>query len=74
MFILESDGSYGLNEIAERMTVNYLMQGYILADIADHFGKTRQSLEILFKRAVKKIVKRNNSDWEECTGARIDDE
>lgn len=63
----------GLSD-AERMTVNYLMQGYILADIADHFGKTRQSLEILFKRAVKKIVKRNNSDWEECTGARIDDE
>lgn len=63
----------GLSD-AEKLTVNYLMRGYALPDIAEHFGKARQSFEILFKRAVKKIVKRNNADWEECTGARIDDD
>lgn len=59
---------------AEKTTIKYMMQGYALTDIAEHFGKTRQSFEILFKRAVKKIVKRNNADWEECTGARLDDD
>lgn len=63
----------GLSD-AERVTVGYMMQGYGLSDIAAHFGKTRQSLEILFKRAVKKIVRQNNKDWEACTGARLDDE
>ncbi len=58
----------------ERDTITYLMKGYSLPDIAYHFGKTRQVFEILFKRAVKKIVKRNNKDWEEFTGGRIDDD
>ena len=58
----------------ERNTVSYLMKGYSLPDIADHFGKTRQLFEIIFKRAVKKIVKRNEMDWEEWTGGRIDDD
>lgn len=52
----------------------YLMKGYSLPDIADHFKKTRQTCEMLFKRAVKKIVKRNEMDWEEHTGARLDDD
>ena len=50
-----------------------MMKGYALADIAEHYGKTRQTFEILFKRAVRKIVKTNNADWEEATGGRIDD-
>lgn len=50
------------------------MKGYGLADIADHYGKTRQIFEILFKRAVKKIVRRNNADWENWSGGRLDDD
>ena len=55
----------------ERLTVSLLMKGYILSDIADHYGKSRQNMEILFKRAIKKIVRRNNEDWEECTGGKL---
>lgn len=62
----------GLSE-QERLTVDLLMKGYVLSDIADHYGKSRQNFEIMLKRAVKKIVKRNNADWEEYTGGRIDD-
>lgn len=62
----------GLTE-NERLIVDYLMKGYLLSDIAEHYGKSRQNFEILLKRAVKKIVKRNNADWEETTGGRIDD-
>lgn len=57
----------------EQQTVDLLMRGYVLADIAEHFHKSRQCFDILMKRAVKKIVKRNNADWEEKTGGRIDD-
>ena len=57
----------------EQLTVNLLMKGYALYDIAEHYGKSRQNFDILFRRAVKKIVKRNNADWEEYTGGRIDD-
>jgi len=58
----------------ERETIKYLMKGYTLPDIAFHFGKAKQTFEVLFKRAVRKIVKRNNADWEEWTGGRIDDD
>lgn len=58
----------------EKKTVEWLMYGYSIKDIADNFGKTRQSYEILFKRAIKKIVAKNNKDWEEWSGGRIDDE
>lgn len=51
-----------------------MMLGYGLADIADHYGKTRQNYEILFRRAVKKIVRRNNADWEAWSGGRFDDD
>ena len=50
------------------------MYGYSIRDIAENFGKSRQLYEILFKRAIKKIVKRNNEEWEEYTGGRIDDD
>ena len=58
----------------EADTVKFLMKGYTLPDIADHFGKARQTYEVIFRRAVRKIVKRNNADWEEYTGGRIDDD
>lgn len=57
----------------EKLTVDLLMKGYTLRDIADYYRKSRQNFEILMNRAVKKIVKRNNADWEEHTGARLDD-
>lgn len=57
----------------ERLTVDLLMKGYILSDIADYYGKSIQNFDILFKRAAKKIAKRNTMDWEETTGARLDD-
>ena len=63
----------GLSEM-ESLTVRLLMEGYALVDIAEHYGKTRQTFEILFGRAVRKIVKRNNADWEEATGGRLDDD
>ena len=55
----------------ERITVDWVMQGYSLYDIAEHYGKTRQNFEILLKRAVKKVVKQNNADWEEWAGGLI---
>lgn len=58
----------------EREIIMYLMKGYSLPDIAYHFGKTRGTCDTLFKRAIKKIVKRNDKDWEEWTGGRIDDD
>lgn len=62
----------GLTE-NEKLIVDCLMKGYLLSDIAEHYGKSRQNCEILLKRAVKKIVKRDNADWEETTGGRLDD-
>ena len=62
----------GLSE-QERLTIDLLMQGYVLGDIAEYYGKSRQNFEILLKRAAKKIVRRNNADWEATTGGRIDD-
>ena len=62
----------GLSE-QEQLTVDLLMKGYMLMDIADHYGKSWSNFDILLKRACRKIVKRNNADWEECTGGRIDD-
>ncbi len=66
-------GRAGLSD-QEKLTVDLLMRGYAVTDIAEHYGKSRQNFEILLKRAVKKIVKRNNADWEETTGGRLDDE
>ena len=57
----------------EQLTVDLLMNGYTLTDIAEHYQKSRQNFEILLNRAVRKIVKRNNADWEEYTGGRLDD-
>lgn len=62
----------GLSD-GERITIDLLMKGYILRDISEYYGKSRQNFDILFRRAVKKIVKQNNMDWEACTGARLDD-
>lgn len=55
----------------ERQTVDWLMKGYSLNDIADYYGKTRQNFEIMFRRAVKKVVRRNNQDWDEWKEERF---
>lgn len=54
----------GLSKM-ELAIIKYLMQGYAATDIADHFGYARQTVETLFKRAVKKICKRNEEVWYE---------
>lgn len=58
----------------EQKTVEFLMYGYTISDIAENFGKSRSLYDILFKRAIKKIVAANNREWEEYTGGRLDDE
>lgn len=58
----------------EQKTIEFLMYGYTISDIAENFGKSRQLYEILLKRAIKKIVKANNVEWEEYTGGRLDDD
>lgn len=65
-------GKAGLSD-GEEVVVSWVMKGYGLSDIAEHYGKTRQIFEILFKRAVKKIVRANNREWEECTGGTLED-
>lgn len=57
-------GSCGMSPM-EQKTVDYLMMGYSAADIADHLGKTRQTVETYFKRAVAKICERNDEMWHE---------
>lgn len=58
----------------ERKTVEFVMYGYSIKDIAENFGKSRQLYNILLKRAVKKIVRENNLEWESWSGGRIDDD
>lgn len=58
---------------SESETVKYVMEGYSLADIAEQYGKARQTVEIFFNRAVKKIVRQNNADWEKTHHAVIED-
>lgn len=57
----------------ERKTIDFLMYGYTIKDIADNYGKSRQLYSILLKRAAKKIVNANNAEWEEWSGGRLDD-
>lgn len=58
---------------AEHDTLKFVMDGYSLADIAEQCGKARQTVEIFFNRAVKKIVRQNNADWEKTHHAVIED-
>lgn len=39
------------------------MRGYGIADIGERFGKTRQVIAGLFRRAVIKICRQNDEDW-----------
>lgn len=44
------------------------MRGYSIADIAARANKTRQSYEVLFRRAVRKICRRNDQAWIDTYG------
>lgn len=39
------------------------MYGYTSADIAQKLGIARQSVDVMFKRAVSKIVEANGQNW-----------
>ena len=49
----------------ELFVLDSLMVGYSPADIGELLHVTRQSVEVFFKRAVSKIVSRNNERWHE---------
>ena len=55
---------------AQRHTVHLLMQGWTEVDIAEQAGCSRESVVMLFKRAVRKIVQKNDLDWERCAKKR----
>lgn len=42
-----------------------MMYGYTSADIAHRLGVVRQTVDMFFKRAVAKIVRRNNELWDD---------
>ena len=49
----------------EMAVLDDLMYGYTPSDIGDRYAVTRQSVEVFLKRAVRKIVRRNNEHWHE---------
>lgn len=52
----------------ENQVLNDLMYGHTSADIAERIGVTRQTVDVMFKRAVKKIVDENNRIWDKTYG------
>lgn len=47
----------------EESVIADLMYGYTSADIAQKLGIARQSVDVMFKRAVSKIVEANGQNW-----------
>lgn len=47
----------------EHQIIEDLMYGYTSSDIANRLGITRQTVDVIFKRAVKKIVEANDKHW-----------
>lgn len=47
----------------ERKIVALTMEGYGFMDIAERYGKTRQTIHAMFKRAVVKICQQNGEEW-----------
>lgn len=45
-----------------------LMYGYTSADIAQKLAVTRQTVDVIFRRAVKKIVEKNDQTWDKIYG------
>lgn len=49
----------------ERFTVDKVMLGYTFLDLEEVYGKSRQTFEKQFNRAVDKICKQNDTHWNE---------
>lgn len=49
--------------VREHQIIEDLMYGYTSADIAGRLGIARQTVDVIFKRAVKKIVEANDRRW-----------
>lgn len=47
----------------ERKIVDLVMRGYGFTDIAEYYGRTRQTIHAEFKRAVIKICRQNDEEW-----------
>lgn len=47
----------------EQQVLDDLMYGYTSQDISERLSVTRQTVDVIFKRAVKKIVEENNRRW-----------
>ena len=47
----------------EKQILDDLMYGYTSQDVADRLLVTRQTVDVIFTRAVKKIVQENNRRW-----------
>ncbi len=47
----------------EKKIVGDLMYGYTISDIAEYYKVARQTCDVMFHRAVDKIVRENNKRW-----------
>jgi len=50
---------------SERHIVGWLMKGHNADDIAEKMGTARQTVNVLFKRAVEKICNKDGDEWRE---------
>lgn len=50
--------------------VDLLMDGYTLGDIASLWGITFQTVQVQFRRAVTKIARQNDADWQTAADKR----
>ena len=50
---------------AEMRIIYFLMDGYSISDIAQRYGKARQTIDVLVVRAVNKICEADRRRWEE---------
>lgn len=48
---------------AEERVLALFMEGWSSSDIAKHFGKDHKTIDVLFQRAIGRIVKTNDSKW-----------
>lgn len=52
----------GLTSMQLRI-VDLIMMGWTERDISEVYGGTREGVAMMFKRAVEKIVRKNNEEW-----------
>lgn len=56
---------------AENKIVHWLMRGYGMDDIAEHYGTTKEHVKILFFSAVRKICGQEDECWKKNGGYTI---